>query len=70
MAEKEQGRFSQGQEGADSDEKHQVGHFSEGQEKHHDQSAHGHFSAGQEKTADHSADKEHEGSFADGADES
>ena len=64
--EKEQGRFSEGQEeNGDSAEKHTTGHFSEGQEEHHDMDAHGHFSEGQEKTAEHSDDKESMGSFAD-----
>ena len=64
--ETEEGRFSEGQEkDAETKEKHTTGHFSEGQEKTHDQDAHGHFSEGQEKTEEHSADKEHKGTFSD-----
>lgn len=60
------GHYSTGQS-LHGPEEDRTGHFSEGQEKGHDEDGfqHGHFSGGQEKTLEHEPAKERAGSFAD-----
>jgi hypothetical protein len=63
------GHYSTGQSHSSphAPEEDRTGHFSEGQERAHEEVAsdHGHFSRGQDKTPEHDHTKERVGSFGD-----